>query len=580
MPTTGDYKNDGFFYLLKQFFYGLFGLILSFFERFKDGAIYVFDYILNEKEFNNRYIFFKYFFSFIASILIPLIIALLLSYYGYFRLIDIYKNALKILLVIITLAIITYLTKISLLTIILLTIFSLLFYLIYYVNPFKLFNPQTAQLSVILIASLFLTLFYFIAYRNESTNHYYAKSSIKNTLLTQKEKYEYKRKYEFNNENYKFSFKDPLINLFKSFFSLLGIVLLPVIIISLIFSAYHNYHSLFTITKLILGIFIIITTLSIIAYIVNIQLNDINCLSKKIEFYQKLICIIKYLIFFIPCFLIIGIEKLKDDLKLTPKSIYLLFILELVLICLFFFIPILFKYFANLNKHNLLENNQIYYTHKYRHIAYYQSLRDQNIKSVKDDSTSFSLFNKDDDPDWNLETKFNGTDNPNKNRINYTYSISFYLYLNPQEKNTNEAYSDPNGVILFNYGNKPVIKYNGLTKQLIVESCDVKNNDCSQRITIFKSNDKEYNNYNLKYQKWLYFVINFKDNNLDIFIDGKLVGSKPNIPNFATNDNVEIGDKKYKNKNGIYGSIKEINYYKTPRPNNNIEFLYDLTKNE
>lgn len=577
MPDT---RNDGFFYLLYKFFKGLFELVLSSFEILKDYLLYVFDYILNEKRDTNKYIFFKYFFSFIAGILIPLIIALLLSYYGYFRLIDIYKNALKILLVIITLAIITYLTKISLLTIILLTIFSLLFYLIYYVNPFKLFNPQTSQLSVIIIASLFLTLFYFIAYRNESTNHYYAKSSIKNTISNQKEKNEYARKYEFNEDNYKFSFKNPLINLFKSFFSLLGIVLIPVILISLIFSAYHNYHSLFTITKLILGIFIIITTLSIFAYIVNMQLNDINCLDKKIDMFYKLICIIKYLIFFIPCLLIIGIEKLKEDLKLTPKSIYLLFILELVLICLFFFIPVLFKYFANLNKHNLLENNQIYYTHKYRHIAYYQSLRDQNIKSVKDESTSISLFNKDDDPDWNLETKFNGTDNPNKNRVNYTYSISFYLYLNPQEKNTNEAYSDPNGVVLFNYGNKPVIKYYGLTKQLTVESMEKSNNDNGQRITIFKSNDKEYNNYNLKYQKWLYFVINFKDNNLDIFIDGKLVGSKPNIPNFVTNDNVEIGDKNYKNKNGIYGSIKEINYYKTPRPNNNIEFLYDLTKNE
>ena len=522
MQTTDDSKNDGFFYLLKQFFYGLFNLLSSFFERFKDYALYVFDYILNEKYYN-RFIF-----------------------------------------------------------IILLLVFSLLIYLIYYVNPFKLFNPQTAQLSVIIIASLFLTLFYFIAYRNESTNHYYAKTSIKTEIdkSSQEKKNEYARKYEFNKKNYKFSLKKPLTNLFKSFFSLLGIVLIPVIIISLIFSAYHNYHSLFTITKLILGIFIIITTLSIIAYIVNMQLNDINCLNKDIHFFQKLICIIKYLIFFIPCLLIIGIEKLKDDLKLTPKSIYLLFILELVLICLFFFIPVLFTYFANLNKHNLLENNQIYYTHKYRHIAYYQSLRDQNIKSVKDDSTSISLFNKDDDPDWNLETKFNGTDNPNKNRINYTYSISFYLYLNPQDKNTNEAYSDPDGVILFNYGNKPVIKYYGLTKQLTVESMEKSNNDNGQKTTIFKSNDKEYNNYNLKYQKWLYFVINFKDNNLDIFIDGKLVGSKPNIPNFVTNDNVEIGDKNYKNKNGIYGSIKEVNYYKTPRPNNNIEFIYDLTKNE
>ena len=186
-----------------QLLYSLFGLILSFFERFKDGALYVFDYILNEKDFNNRYIFFKYFFSFIAGVLIPLIIALLLNSYGYFRfrLIDIHKNAVKILLVIITLAIITYLTKISFLTIILLTIFSLLFYLIYYVNPFKLFNPKTSQLSVIIIASLFLTIFYFIAYRNESTNHYYAKSSIKNTIQNGSIKNEYNRKYKFNNFN-------------------------------------------------------------------------------------------------------------------------------------------------------------------------------------------------------------------------------------------------------------------------------------------------------------------------------------------------------------------------------------------
>ena len=176
-----------------------------------------------------------------------------------------------------------------------------------------------------------------------------------------------------------------------------------------------------------------------------------------------------------------------------------------------------------------------------------------------------SLFDKTEDTEYNLETKFNGIQYPNKNINNYTYSISFYLYLNPQENNTNSAYNDENGVVLFNYGNKPVIKYNGLTKQLIIESLEKSNNDSGQRITIFKSNDKNYNNYNLKYQKWLYFVINFKDNNLDIFIDGKLVSSKQNIQNFVASDKVEIGDIKYKNKDGIYGSIKEINYYKTPR---------------
>ena len=94
---------------------------------------------------------------------------------------------------------------------------------------------------------------------------------------------------------------------------------------------------------------------------------------------------------------------------------------------------------------------------------------------------------KDIDPEYNLETKFNGIQKSKKNIYNYTYSISFYLYLNPQEKNTNYAYNERNGVVLFNYGNKPVIKYNGLTKQIIIKSQTNDNNQImivSQKITI------------------------------------------------------------------------------------------------
>ena len=523
MPT-GDSRNNGFFYLLFELIKGLFNLFLNIFEHFKDLFIRIIDIFFNG--FDGKYYTYNIFIT-------------------------------------------------------LLIIFSLLFYLIYYVNPFKIFNPQIAQLSIIIIASLFLIIFYFVVYRNDpntNPNYYYndKKKLIKTETQTIENKYN--RKYKFNNENYEFSLKNPLITLFKSFFSLLGIVLIPVIIISLIFLSYHNNNNLYNFTKILLGLLILITSLSIIAYITNTHLSDdTKC---KENFFYKILCIIRYLILFIPCLLIIKLEKLKEELKITPKTIYLLFILELILICLFFFIPVLFKYLANLNKHNLLENNQVYYTHKYKHIAYYQFLRGENTKSVKDNSSVFTIFDKDSDPEYNLETKFNGAEYPNKNINNYTYSISFYLYLNPQEKNTNEAYNDQYGVVLFNYGNKPVIKYNGLTKQLIIESMEKSINDSNQRITIFKSNDNNFNNYNLKYQKWLYFVINFKDNNLDIFIDGKLVGSKKNIPNFVANDKVEIGDINYKNKNGIYGSIKEINYYKTPRSNNNIEFLYDLTKNQ
>ena len=83
----------------------------------------------------------------------------------------------------------------------------------------------------------------------------------------------------------------------------------------------------------------------------------------------------------------------------------------------------------------------------------------------------------------------------------------------------------------------------------------------------------------IKYQKWQYYVINYDNNIVDVFIDGKLVGSQKNVPPFyGHQDIIEIGEKELEN-NGIHGMIKDIYYYNQVRPVNNIEFLYDLTKN-
>ena len=84
---------------------------------------------------------------------------------------------------------------------------------------------------------------------------------------------------------------------------------------------------------------------------------------------------------------------------------------------------------------------------------------------------------------------------------------------------------------------------------------------------------------NLKYQKWLNFIINYDNNIIDIFIDGKLVASKKHIPDFHENEKISIGDIKNKlDKNGIHGGIKDIYYFSQPKQLNNIEFLYNLTK--
>ena len=57
-------------------------------------------------------------------------------------------------------------------------------------------------------------------------------------------------------------------------------------------------------------------------------------------------------------------------------------------------------------------------------------------------------------------------------------------------------------------------------------------------------------------------------------MDGKLVGSKNNVPPYFKGDKVTIGED-----NGIQGSIKEIFYFDKIKPDDNIEFLYNLSKN-
>ena len=79
---------------------------------------------------------------------------------------------------------------------------------------------------------------------------------------------------------------------------------------------------------------------------------------------------------------------------------------------------------------------------------------------------------------------------------------------------------------------------------------------------------------NPKFQKWLFFVINYDNNIIDVFIDGKLVGSKENVSPYFKGDAITIGER-----DGIHGSIKEIYYYNKVRTPSTIELLYNLSKN-
>jgi hypothetical protein len=335
----------------------------------------------------------------------------------------------------------------------------------------------------------------------------------------------------------------------------------------------------------------------------------------------------KKTIFFIPCLLIIVIDEINKDIKLTPSPVYLLLFILLLLITLLFVLPFLFKYFRTLNKSSLLKGTDPYYLNEKKVIGIYQNLN-KNVNSTidvpipktdntsnpiitnpidallstlnlnKQENTIFKAFdssyaiapeskditnqtkdNISDTKGYNLKllkNDYNGIYNVktsfydppktiNKFPYNYTYSISFYVYINPQPTNTSVAYNKDTEI--FNYAYKPVIYYNGKSQSIIVRSRTL-NNKGDQLDTIYEGK-------NIKHQKWLFVVINYSNNNIDVFIDGKLVGTKKDITPYFKGDKVTIGENE-----GIHGSIKEINYYSEITSPLTIELLYNLTNNK
>ena len=517
----------------------------------------------------------------------------------------------------------------------------LVFGLAYYLNnKFDLFgikNTKYEILASLLLLSIAIFYFLFMVFRNNNNKIIYKNDrlnpdneSIPKTLSS--EGY-FAKDYNITSAIFKQTYITPLGYLFMY----IGILFISLISI-LVFLHYILYlqknSNIFSITQAVIGLIIIIVILAILAVLFSIKstTKDETCKNDNIEtsyFMFNYMCILKKTIFFIPCLLVLAIDEINKDIKLTPNSIYLLLFILLLLITLLFLLPYLFKYFRTLNKSALLQGPDPHYLNEMKVIGIYQNLnknvdltidipiikKDDSISSSfiknpidallknlnldKNENSIFKTFdsslqidaeeskeiskqtqeNISDTKGYNfklMKNDYNGIYNiktsffdPPKSRdafpYNYSYSISFYVYINPQPTNTSLAYTKDTEI--FNYAYKPVIYYNGKSQSIIIRSRTL-NNKGDQLDTIYEAK-------NIKFQKWLFFVINYDNNNIDIFIDGKLVGSKKNVTPFFKGDKVTIGENE-----GIHGSIKEITYYNSINTPLTIELLYDLTKNK
>uniref|UniRef100_A0A6C0EW40 Uncharacterized protein n=1 Tax=viral metagenome TaxID=1070528 RepID=A0A6C0EW40_9ZZZZ len=171
-----------------------------------------------------------------------------------------------------------------------------------------------------------------------------------------------------------------------------------------------------------------------------------------------------------------------------------------------------------------------------------------------------------------LEAKRNVTVSPSLMNMsqNTNYGFSCWLYIHPSSPNTNEAYIE--NTTLINLGNAPNIQFNAQKNSLIF-SVDVADVNGGSKTVVVPASSTE-TDIIINYSKGNHVFVNFRDGNIDIFVNGELVMSSPGVIPYKNPNMLIIGSSP-----GIYGETCSLVYYKKPLLAENINLLYKTMKN-
>jgi len=267
-----------------------------------------------------------------------------------------------------------------------------------------------------------------------------------------------------------------------------------------------------------------------------------------------------YLIFYLPCLLIDFIKYIINEFKLTANEIYILFFIELSLILIYIYLPLLLTKIVQRNGIVLMDNSAFL-----------------DIQKVIGNNKQFLI----------QETK---TDKINVNLKSYRreFTLSMWIYLNSQPSNYS-AYSKETPIFDFGNGKPKITYYNDKSTnnsiddekdKIIVYFTNTKNATPNTDNNKDDNNDDDSNRYKfvLSKQKWHQVVFNYSSDYVDLFIDGNLEKTydfNDNLPTFYPTDNITIGST-----DGLDGSICNIIYYTTIQSKSQIANSYNLLFNK
>lgn len=150
------------------------------------------------------------------------------------------------------------------------------------------------------------------------------------------------------------------------------------------------------------------------------------------------------------------------------------------------------------------------------------------------------------------------------------YGVSCWIYIHPVPDNTNEAYIENTSLV--NFGGVPNILFNAQNGTLSF-AVDVNDVGGSKKIFIFPNKDN-MREVKVLYSRWNHVFVNFTDGNMDIFVNGSLVTSTPEVIPLNNPKSIHIGSYP-----GVYGEACSLVYYKSPLLAENIRIIYESLKN-
>jgi len=373
-------------------------------------------------------------------------------------------------------------------------IYSILAFFLYSYNPLKIEKNYDLTMNIILIVFGFIILSLFIFFQLKLK--------------------------QFNDYN----------KLFRILYLFISILLLTLGVIFFIIILINNptMNTVFTLFTRVLEILMFLFFLSFLHKLFSSSLPGIEKAYPNLGLFINIVL-------YLPCLVGDFIDLLREQYKITSKTTWIIFLIELILIGFYILIPIFKKLY---NKH---------FTPFIK--EFFPSLYNKFFHS------NYAILQE--NPIYTNEEKVLGTFQNLKGmqdkNFNYNYGLYFDLWINPQPPSTNPSYSNDSN--LMNYGNKLIISY--YNNYLLFKAL----NSSGDYDVVYKTKD-------FLYQSWNNIAINYYSGNVDIFINNELVATLPGIIPYMKIDNVISGKN-----NGIYGGIKNIIYSDKPFNLRNIRQL-------